>query len=142
MGLILSTFCGVTIPYPAMGRFWRVWLYQLNPWTRTISSMIATELHGLVITCKPDEFAVFPPPVGQTCRQWAEPFISAFGGYLDNPDATDACRYCQYSVGDQFYAPLNIDYDKRWRDVWILFCYFSTSLSFSLVVYNADNPDL
>ena len=27
-------------------------------------------------------------------------------------------------VGDEFTTPLNIEYSNRWRDVWILFCYF------------------
>ena len=41
--LILSTFCGVTLPYPTMAKYWR-WLYQLNPYTRTLSAMLSTEL--------------------------------------------------------------------------------------------------
>lgn len=41
--LILSTFCGVTIPYPTLASYWR-WLYQLTPYTRTLSAMVSTEL--------------------------------------------------------------------------------------------------
>ena len=85
--------------------------------------MVSTELHGLEITCKADEFAVFNPPDGQSCGQWAGAFVQAYGGYIDNPDATDACRYCQYRVGDEFFVPLNISYSNRWRDAWILFAY-------------------
>jgi len=44
LSLFLSTFCGVTIPYPAMAKFWRSWIYELNPFTRAISAMISTEL--------------------------------------------------------------------------------------------------
>jgi ABC-type multidrug transport system permease subunit len=44
IGLVLATFCGVTIPYPNMMRFWRVWLYQLDPYTRTLAAMVSTEL--------------------------------------------------------------------------------------------------
>ncbi|KAI0945373.1 hypothetical protein AcW1_001611 [Taiwanofungus camphoratus] len=124
IGLILSTFCGVTIPYSTMEGFWRSWLYQLDPYTRTLSAMLSTELHGLEIQCRSDEFTVFSPPSGQTCQNWAGAFVSAFGGYLDNPNDTSACRYCQYKVGDEFFLPLNIQYDHRWRDAWILFCYF------------------
>ncbi|KAF4578418.1 hypothetical protein EYR36_000225 [Pleurotus pulmonarius] len=124
INLIISTFCGVTIPYPTMISFWRTWLYELVPYTRTMASTVATELHGLVITCKPDEFAVFNPPSGETCAAWAGAFVSVAGGYLDNPDDTSACRYCQFRVGDEFFEPLNISYSNRWRDVWILFAYF------------------
>lgn len=83
---------------------------------------------GLVIKCKPDEFAMFNPPAGQNCSSWAQPFVDAAGGYIDNLAATSACRYCQYAVGDQFFVPLNISFSERWRDVFILFAYFSELL--------------
>lgn len=44
VGLILTTFCGVTIPYPTMAKFWRSWLYELVPYTRVLSAMLSTEL--------------------------------------------------------------------------------------------------
>jgi len=80
-------------------------------------------LSGLIVRCKPDEFAIFNPPAGQTCAQWAGDFVNAFGGYIDNLDATSACRYCQFSVGNEFYEPLNISFGHRWRDAFILFSF-------------------
>lgn len=150
LGLVLTTFAGVTIPYPTMAKFWRSWLYQLTPYTRLLSSMLSTELQcvspsciffrfisliiigigigiknsGLNIVCQDDEFAVFPPPSGQTCQEWAGEFVTTFGGYLNNPNATDSCQYCQYQKGDEYFTPLNISFDNRWRDAWILFAYF------------------
>lgn len=44
IGLILTQFCGVTIPFPTMAKFWRSWLYQLVPYTRTLAAMLSTEL--------------------------------------------------------------------------------------------------
>ncbi|KAI0660568.1 ABC-2 type transporter-domain-containing protein [Cubamyces menziesii] len=120
--LVLGTFCGVTITYPTLPNYWH-WLYQLTPYTRLMSAMISTELHGLSITCNPDEYIPFNPPDGQTCMEYAKEFIQGFGGYLNNPNATSNCFYCQYEVGDQFFLPLNIRYENRWRDVWILFAY-------------------
>lgn len=79
---------------------------------------------GLEIQCDDNEFYRFPPPAGQTCLEWAGGFIDSVGGYLRDNNATDTCEYCQYKVGDEFYTPLNIDYDNRWRDVWILFAFF------------------
>ncbi|KAF9067342.1 hypothetical protein BDP27DRAFT_1383972 [Rhodocollybia butyracea] len=124
IGLVLTTFCGVTIPFPTMNSFWRSWLYQLSPYTRTLAAMVSTELHGLVIKCQSDEFNVFNPPTNQTCYQWANDFVTAAGGYLNNPNATSSCEYCEYAVGDEFYTPLNISYDNRWRDVFIVFAFF------------------
>jgi len=128
IGLVLATFCGVTLPYPTMIRFWRSWLYQLNPYTRTLSAMVSTELTGLVIKCRPDEFAMFNPPANQTCSTWAQDFVNVFGGYLDNPLSTSDCRYCQFAVGDQFFDPLNIMFSNRWRDVFIVFAFFVFNL--------------
>ena len=124
LATVLTTFCGVTIPFPVIPRWARDWLYYLDPYTRVMGSMIPTELHGLRITCKPDEFAVFNPPEAQTCSAWAGEFVSAFGGYLDNANDTSACRYCPYSVGEDFFLPLNISYGTRWRDAFILFGFF------------------
>jgi hypothetical protein len=67
--------------------------YLLVHLTKFISS-------GLKITCKADEFAVFNPPSGQTCAAWASDFVNAVGGYLDNPNDSAGCRYCQYKVSD------------------------------------------
>ncbi|KAG8981742.1 hypothetical protein FRB90_007035, partial [Tulasnella sp. 427] len=93
ISLILTTFAGVTIPYPNLAKFWRSWMYQLNPFTRLIAGLVVTELQGLPITCRDDEFALFEPPSGQTCAAWADTFVNTFGGYLNNPNATSQCQY-------------------------------------------------
>ncbi|KAJ6601432.1 ABC-2 type transporter-domain-containing protein [Mycena vulgaris] len=129
LGLVLTTFCGVTIPHVSDG-FWWTWLYQLVPYTRSLAAMVSTELHGLKIQCKSDEFATFNPPSGQTCADWARDFVSLAGGYLDNGNDTTACRYCTYSVGDEFYTPLGISYSKRWRDAFIFLAY----VGFNIIV--------
>ncbi|KAG8704963.1 hypothetical protein FRC08_001922 [Ceratobasidium sp. 394] len=118
-----SLFCGVMIPKASIPKFWRVWLYQLDPFTRLIAGMVSTELHGLKITCTPLEFAVFQPPSGQTCVQWAGDFVNASVGYLDNPDSSSDCRYCPYSYGDDFYTGLGISFDNRWRDLGIMIAF-------------------
>ncbi|KAF8167550.1 pleiotropic drug resistance ABC transporter [Crassisporium funariophilum] len=133
IGLVLATFCGVTIPYPTMINFWKSWIYQLDPYTRTLAAMVSTELHGLVIKCKADEFAIFDPPTGQDCAAWAQSFATTFGGYIDNPLDTIACRYCQFKVGDEFFVPLNISFSDRWRDAFILFAYFVFNLLVTMV---------
>ncbi|KAK2460203.1 hypothetical protein APHAL10511_007794 [Amanita phalloides] len=129
----LNTFCGVTIPYPTMIRFWKSWMYPFDPFTRLVAATVSTELHGLAITCKSDEFAVFSPPVGETCGQWAQPFVDVFGGYIQNLNATSDCQYCQYKVGDEFFIPLNINYDNRWRDIWIVFAFFVFNLIVTII---------
>lgn len=39
--IVFTLFCGVTIPEPQMPKFWRSWLFQLNPFTRMISGMVS-----------------------------------------------------------------------------------------------------
>ncbi|TFL02988.1 pleiotropic drug resistance ABC transporter [Pterulicium gracile] len=133
LGVVLSTFCGVTLPYPTMETFWRSWLYELVPYTRSVAAIIATELHGLEIVCGQEEFATFDPPTGETCGSWADPFVNAFTGYLNNPDASSDCQYCQYAVGDEFFVPLNIAVSNRWRDAFILFAFFVFNILVTLV---------
>jgi len=132
VSVILMTFCGVTIPYPNIGAWARTWLYYLDPFTRVMGAMISTELHGLKIECESNEFSVFDPPEGQTCSAWASEFVSSFGGYLDNANDTSACRYCPYAVGEDFFVPLKIRYEDRWRDAFVLFGFFI--FNFILVV--------
>jgi ATP-binding cassette subfamily G (WHITE) protein 2 (SNQ2) len=116
-------FCGVTVPKreflipsaftvpltPAtanMIKFWRSWMYPLDPFTRLISGMVATELQGRSVHCRPSELQIFQPSGGQTCADYARDFLSMATGYIANPDATEACQYCQYSFGQDFFAPL------------------------------------
>ena len=82
---------------------------------------------GLKITCSPEEFTVFNPPLGETCANWANDFVQHFGGYLDNPTENALCRYCPVAVGDEYYTPLNMSFGNRWRDVWLIFAFFGMS---------------
>ncbi|KAJ7109815.1 ABC-2 type transporter-domain-containing protein [Mycena epipterygia] len=132
VSLVLTAFCGVTIPHVSNG-FWWTWLYELVPYTRSIAAMVSTELHGLVIRCKSDEFSHFDPPSGQTCYQWANDFVHAAGGYLDNNNATTDCRYCTYAVGDEFYTPLGISFSKRWRDTFIFLAYVGFNIILTVI---------
>lgn len=82
-----------------------------------VGALVTNELHDLPVRCDPSEFATFQPPSGQTCAQWAAPFVDAVGGYLRDPNATSDCGYCQFSVGDDFYGGLEISFSERYRNV-------------------------
>ncbi|KAG9049168.1 hypothetical protein FS837_010987 [Tulasnella sp. UAMH 9824] len=131
--LILTTFAGVTIPYPNLAKFWKSWLYELSPFTRVVAGLVVTELQGLNITCREDEFAVFDPPSGQTCETWANTFVSTFGGYVQNPNATSDCQYCQFKVGNEFFNGLNMRYENRWRDLGIVYAFFGFNIIVTIV---------
>ena len=105
--ITFALFCGVTIPKPQIPKFWRVWLYQIDPFTRLVSGMVTTELHGQSVVCKPHELNSFPAPNGTDCGEYMRSFFAAGGsGYLVN-NASDVCSYCAYKIGDQFYERCN-----------------------------------
>lgn len=126
--IIFVLFCGVTIPKPDMPKFWRSWLYELNPFTRLISGMVVTELHDLKVRCKSVELYSFNAPAGQTCGEYMERFFTGGGaGYIiDN--ATALCQYCAYKVGDQFYEPLEFAFNHRWRNFGIFTAFIGSNL--------------
>ncbi|GAA5979902.1 hypothetical protein JCM11641_007581 [Rhodosporidiobolus odoratus] len=111
--VVFSLFCGVTVPKNNMPHFFRAWLYYLDPFTWLISGLVTNEMHDLQIRCKEREYSIVEPPAGQTCDGWMGAYIGEAGGYLANPDATAGCQYCTYSVGDDFYRPLDMHYDQR-----------------------------
>lgn len=132
-----ALFCGVTVPKPSIPKFWRSWLYELDPFTRLISGMVVTELHGLPVVCNDLEFNTFPIPSGETCGSYTEKFMAVAPGYLRNLTATDSCDYCAFSVGDEFYAPLALSYDNRWRDLGIFFAFIVSNL---VILFLAVSP--
>ena len=94
---------------------------------------LTTNFHsGLKVTRNPEEFTVFNLPMNDTCATWADDFIQHPGGYLDNPIEIALCRYCPVAVGDEYYTPLNMSYENRWRDVWLIFASFGKPLLPSL----------
>ncbi|KAM3086929.1 ATP-binding cassette transporter snq2 [Clarireedia jacksonii] len=126
--ITFALFCGVTIPKPQIPKFWRAWLYQLDPFTRLIGGMVVTELNGRTVTCADAELNRFTAPSGQTCGEYMKNFFAAGGpGYIVN-NATSACEYCAYKVGEQFYEPLELDFSNRWRDLGILIAFTVSNL--------------
>ncbi|TYJ52284.1 hypothetical protein B9479_007127, partial [Cryptococcus floricola] len=121
--VLFSLFCGVTAPPPTLPYFWRSWMYPLDPFTRLISGLVSTGLQGVEVVCKDDEYNVFPAPSGQTCSEYAGAYATAVGGYLNNPDSTGDCQFCQYRTGEAFFTPLEIEFGTRWRDFGIFICY-------------------
>ena len=128
-----ALFCGVAIPKPQIPKFWRAWLYQLDPFTRLIGGMVVTELHDRPVVCTDTELNRFTAPAGQTCGTYmAEYFANGGAGYIvDN--ATSACEYCAYKVGDQFYSVFDLQYENRWRDLGILAAFIGSNLVFLFI---------
>lgn len=131
--ITFALFCGVTIPYPQMPVGWRVWLYELDPFTRLIGGMATTALEGLPVTCSDRELNMFSAPEGMTCGEYMRDFFEAGGlGYIKD-NATSACEYCAYKVGNQFYEPLGFDFSNRWRDLGIFIAFVVSNIIIILI---------
>lgn len=140
--VIFALFCGVVVPRPQIPRFWRVWLYELNPFTRLIGGMTVTELFGRKVTCTPVEYNAFAAPDGQDCGGYMADFFARGGpGYLlDN--ATSACQYCAYRAGEEFYAPFGYEFGNRWRDLGIFAAFIGSNLILLFLGVSLIDPPL
>ena len=131
---------GVLQPFGELG--WWKWMFHLSPHTYLVEALMGdgklfpppppvvstiicstrgdTGLGGQEIVCSEVEFSTINPPVGLTCLQYMDPYISRAGGYLTNPDSTTGCRFCSYRTTDQFLDLIfNLKYSHRWRDAGI-----------------------
>jgi len=128
--LLLSTlccFCGVLVPYAQIQEFWRYWIYYINPFNYLMGSLLVFTDFDWKIECKESEFALFDPPAAsgngtQTCAQYLEGWLSGPGSRtnLVNPDATSGCKVCQYTVGRDYLATVNLgERYLGWRDAGI-----------------------
>ncbi|KAJ1940664.1 ATP-binding cassette transporter snq2, partial [Linderina pennispora] len=123
-------FCGVTIPYPLMPKFWK-FMYRLSPFTYFLEGTLTNDLHGAKVRCRNEELYVFQPPKGMSCSKYADGFVQNYIGYLNNPNATSNCQYCPYKVGDDYYSALSWNFDHRWRNFGLLFAYLAFNIAFT-----------
>ncbi|CAI7573472.1 unnamed protein product [Penicillium pancosmium] len=134
---ILVLFCGVFVPYTQLNVFWKYWMYYLNPFNYVVSGMLTFGLWGAKVTCNEEEFAVFDPTNG-TCAEYLSDYIAGDGWRINliNPNATAACKVCEYTDGSDFLSTLNINhYYYGWRDIGIsvIFAISGYALVFGLM---------
>ncbi|KAH3679147.1 hypothetical protein WICMUC_001158 [Wickerhamomyces mucosus] len=129
-GLIMSfliSFCGVTQPSSLMPKFW-TFMYRVSPVTYFIEVFTSLLIHKKPVICAPDELSYFNPPSGQTCYEFAQPYVEAVHGYLSNPNATSSCGYCTYSIGDEYLKTIDVSYSHLWRNFGIMWGYIIFNL--------------
>ncbi|KAF4555898.1 ABC-2 type transporter-like protein 6 [Elsinoe fawcettii] len=115
-------FNGVMQAPSALPRFW-IFMYRVSPFTYWIAGLMAVQGAGREIVCSAAETNVFSPPLNQTCAAYLAEYLTMAPGRLQNPDATQDCRYCSLSSTDQFLGALGIRYDERWRNFGIMWVY-------------------
>jgi ABC-type multidrug transport system permease subunit len=105
--IMCEFFNGVLQPQALMPKVWAYTMYYVGPFTYWISGIVAQILTDLPVRCQEQELSRFQPPSGQTCSEYAQEWLSTTKGYISNPNATSACGYCQYAVGQDvsFLSP-------------------------------------
>ncbi|KAF5697499.1 ATPase, partial [Fusarium mundagurra] len=117
---VLISFCGVLVPYDTIQSFWRFWMYYINPYNYLMGSMLIFDIWGSDVNCKESEFARFSPPNGTTCGEYLNEWLTHVPSKLINPDATDECKVCSYSKGQDYLRTLNLkEYSYGWMDAGI-----------------------
>ncbi|KAJ9635209.1 Multidrug resistance protein [Coniosporium tulheliwenetii] len=115
-------FCGVLASPESLPGFW-IFMYRVSPFTYLVSAMLSTAVADTNVVCAANELLRFQPPSGQTCAQYLAPYISAAGGYLQNPDATADCNFCALSSTNTFLASVSSYYSEAWRNFGIMWAF-------------------
>lgn len=134
--VMFSLFNGVVRPYSQLPVLWRYTIYWIMPSTYWIGGVIAATLRDVTVQCAPGEPAMFDPPPGQTCAEYAGAFVQRVGrGYLIDPNARAGCGYCQYSNGIEYMATLNVEPGDKWRymPIFAAFCVSNWALVYFFI---------
>eukprot|EP01114_Cavostelium_apophysatum_P000345 TRINITY_DN10328_c0_g2_i1.p1 TRINITY_DN10328_c0_g2~~TRINITY_DN10328_c0_g2_i1.p1 ORF type:complete len:933 (+),score=266.58 TRINITY_DN10328_c0_g2_i1:78-2801(+) len=139
--IFMQLFSGVLIPPQAMPKFWKSWMYHINPFRYFLEGHLTDILHDVQVRCSDEDFVRFEAPSPMNCGQYlAEFFSSGATGYLKDASAT-SCEYCQYNTGAEWYAPLDWDYANRWRNFGILFGFYAFNIILScFLIYIFRKP--
>lgn len=112
-----------------------LWMYRLSPFTYLVSAVLSVGLSGNKVVCSGIELLKMPPPAGQNCSSYLEPYVTAYRANLLNPNATTECHMCAVSSTNDFLASLSIKYSDHWRNIGLLFAYVGFNIVAALVVY-------
>ncbi|KAK9760145.1 ATP-binding cassette transporter snq2 [Basidiobolus ranarum] len=137
----LLLFAGLLSPPAAMVTFWKAWMYPLDPYHYFLEGFVTTIYNNMQVRCIESDFTRFTPPSGLTCGEYSADWLKTTTGYLQDPSATDLCKYCQYSSGSEFLKAFDWTIDHRWRNLGILGCFYIFNiLVFILFVWINRKP--
>jgi len=120
-------FCGVLITYNNFPRFW-VFMYRCNPFTYIVGAIMAVALAGSDVVCSSTELLdIVPTDSNVRCGEYMSKYISNFGGYVVNENATGNCQFCPMASTDVYLSQVSIKYSARWANTgyFIIFLVFN-----------------
>ena len=97
--------------------------------------MLSVAVANVRVTCASNEYLHFAPPSGQTCDEYLGVYMSAVGGYLEDPLARGECSYCPISETNKYLASIGANYADRWRNFGIIWVYIIFNVFGALGVY-------
>lgn len=130
VGVLLSfciSFCGVMQPPSFLPHFWK-FMWRVSPYTYFVESIASTYLHNRKVACSASEMNYLDPPDGLTCGQYLKSFFANNNGYTANPNATEHCGICPYSVGDEYLKTIEMFYSHRSRNIGIFVAYIGFNI--------------
>lgn len=127
-------FNGVLRSPTALPGFW-IFMYRVSPFTYLVSAMLSTGLANTAVVCAANEILTFNPRAGETCGAYMSAYISANGGYLNNPSATSDCHFCSLSSTNTFLAAVSSSYSERWRNFGIMWVYIIFNAFAAVLLY-------
>ncbi|KAF9630125.1 hypothetical protein BFW01_g306 [Lasiodiplodia theobromae] len=131
---LLLIFCGVLVRKDAMPGFWH-FLYRVNPFTYLVSGILSTGIARADVSCAANEYVSFAPPADQTCGTYMAPYIARSGGYLLDPAATDACRFCRLASTDAYLQNVDAPYGEAWRNFGLMWVYVGFNVVGAMALY-------
>ena len=148
--MFCNTFAGTLSPQPVTPKGWK-WYYNVSPLLYFGDGVTTNALQGVELTCSGSEFSVFEPPVNSTCRDYARDFVTTATGFIMNPDAFSACRYCRYKNGQSYvsslpsflYSPADVhekylqygyDFIHRHRNIGIFIGFIAFNYTFVVIM--------
>jgi ATP-binding cassette subfamily G (WHITE) protein 2 (PDR) len=81
-----------------------------------VSGMLSVGLANSFVECAPNEYVHFNPSNSQTCGEYISDYKTAFGGYMQDPNATENCNWCSIEDTNVFLASLSSNYADAWQN--------------------------
>ncbi|GKT42486.1 ZEB2-regulated ABC transporter 1 [Colletotrichum spaethianum] len=135
IAILSMTFCGIGITREQLPAIWSDFMYYVSPLTYLASGALSTALHGINVTCSPDEIVRVPVQQGISCVEYMGPFVQNTGGILVDMGSVDVCGWCSLRTSDEFLKRFGISFGDRWRNFGILWAYVVFNIAAALGLY-------
>jgi ABC-type multidrug transport system permease subunit len=97
--------------------------------------MLSTGVSGTTASCEQVEFLNLSPPDNTTCYNFLQSYMDINQGYLQNPNATSDCTFCQISSTDTFLAAVQSNFDDAWRNFGLMWVYIAFNIAGAIFIY-------